>query len=336
MSLTHFAPATSLLWKYLESIDIQPEPIYKKAGIAPSLLSNPHARVNVENVDKLWACTMEVIEDPCFAIKMVEFWHPSQIGALGYAWLASTTLRRAIGRAVRYIHVVTEDLNLEVADTPAGLKVTVDLEDSVFTLPQHHDLVLAILMHMCRFNFGEDLQPGEIRLAHPEPDCADAMRDYFRCDIQFDAEQSSLAIARADADLVLRSGNKQIALAHDEMLMKYLIEIKKGDIVQQVKSIILDNLPDGQVTDRLVASELNLSERSMQRRLQEHQTSFRVILDNVREMVAKQYIKNPVNRMSDIAFLLGFSEQSAFSRAFKKWTGKSPLEYRKTVTAGTS
>ena len=139
---------------------------------------------------------------------------------------------------------------------------------------------------------------------------------------------TSITIARADADRVLASANKQIALMHDEALMRYLVEIKKGDIVQQVKSIILDNLPDGQVTDKLVASELNLSERSMQRRLKEHKTTFRSLLDGVREMVAKQYIENPVNRMSDIAFLLGFSEQSAFSRAFKKWTGKTPVEYR--------
>jgi AraC-like DNA-binding protein len=101
--------------------------------------------------------------------------------------------------------------------------------------------------------------------------------------------------------------------------------------VQQVQSIILDNLPDGQVTDRLVASELHLSERSLQRRLKEHKTTFRYLLDGVREMVAKQYIENPVNRMSDIAFLIGFSEQSAFSRAFKKWTGKSPVEYRNSL-----
>jgi AraC-like DNA-binding protein len=184
---------------------------------------------------------------------------------------------------------------------------------------------------MCRFNAGEELVATDIKLAHPEPACSDTITDYFRTGVQFDAEQTSLTIARADADNVLPSGNKQIALMHDEMLMRYLVEIKKGDIVQQVQSIILENLPDGQVTDQLVASELNLSERSMQRRLKEHQTTFRFLLDGVREMVAKQYIENPMNRMSDIAFLLGFSEQSAFSRAFKKWTGKSPIEYRNSL-----
>ncbi len=331
MSLTHFAPATNMLWKYLESIEIDPEPLYKKAGINPELLLNPGARINIQSIDTLWQQVDGVIDDPCFAIDMAAFWHPSHSGALGYAWLASSTLRRALKRVVRYIHVVSEDLNLNLADTPAGLKVSVDLAGSVFTLPQHHDLILTILMRMCRFNFGEELIATQVCLAHPEPKCSKKITDYFRTEILFDAEQSSLTLARADADHVLPSGNKQIALMHDEMLMKYLIEIKQGDIVQQVQSIILENLPDGQVTDQLVASELNLSERSMQRRLKEHKTTFRFLLDGVREMVARQYIENPVNRMSDIAFLLGFSEQSAFSRAFKKWTGKSPMEYRNSL-----
>jgi len=328
MQLTHFAPATNLLWKYMESCGIDPEPIYIKAGINPKLLSNPQARININCVDELWRLADTIIDDPCLGVKMSEFWHPSMMGALGYAWLVSSTLRRGMNRTVRYIHVVTEDLNLELTDTPAGLKLSLDLEKSIFTLPQHHDLVMAIIMHMCRFNYGDELLATEIKLAHAEPDCSQSIADYFRSEVQFDAEQSSITIARADADLELSSANKQLALMHDEILMKYLIEIKKGDIVDQVRSIILENLPDGHVSDKLVAKELNLSERSMQRRLQEHQTTFRGLLDGVREMVAKQYIENPMNRMSDIAFLLGFSEQSAFSRAFKKWTGMSPVQYR--------
>lgn len=331
MSLTHFAPATNLLWKYLEETGIDPLPLYKKAGIRPELLLNPNARISINSVDKLWEQAAEVIEDPCFAIDMAELWHPSQIGALGYAWLASTTLRRALNRVVRYAHVISEDLDLEITDTPAGLKLSADLEDSVFTLPQHHDLLLAVLIHMCRFNFGEELLPVEVCLAHPAPACSKKITDYFRTDIKFDAEQTSLTLARTDADQSLMSGNREIALMHDEMLMKYMVTIKKGDIIQQIQSIILENLPDGHVSDKMVAKELNLSERSLQRRLQERKTTFRILLDSVREMVAKQYIKNPMNRMSDIAFLLGFSEQSAFSRAFKKWTGQSPVEYRDSV-----
>jgi AraC-like DNA-binding protein len=331
MNLTHFAPATSLLWKYLEHNGFDPVPIYKKAGINPEWLSSPQVRINIACVELLWQQAVEVIDDPAFGVKMVEYWHPSMTGALGYACLVSTTLRQAMGRIDRYIHTVTEGLNTKLEDTPAGLKLSFYMTDTLQNQPQQHDLVVALIMHLCRFNYGEELVASEISLAHPAPGNTEAFADYFRTEVHFDADVDSITIPRADAERPLASANKQLALMHDEMLMKYLVEIKKGDIVNQVKSIILENLPDGQVTDKMVASELHLSERSMQRRLKEHQTTFRFLLDNVREMVAKQYIENPMNRMSDIAFLLGFSEQSAFSRAFKKWTGKSPVEYRNTL-----
>ena len=331
MQLTSFAPVTSLLWKYLESCDIDPVPIYTKAGIDPELIANPLARIGVDRIEKLWEQAVIAIDDPTFGVKMVEHWHPSMMGALGYAWLVSSTLRRAMGRADRYIHAVSEGLNTKLEDTPAGLKLSFFIDDSVEIKPQQHTLIIAVVLHMCRFNYGDELVASEICLARAEPDDKGAIDSFFRSKVRFGAKVDSITIARADADAELSSANKQIVLMHDEMLMKYLIEIKKGDIVDQVKSIILENLPDGQVTDSLVASELNLSERSMQRRLQEHQTTFRFLLDTVREMVAKQYIENPMNRMSDIAFLLGFSEQSAFSRAFKKWTGKSPLAYRNSM-----
>ena len=181
---------------------------------------------------------------------------------------------------------------------------------------------------MCRFNYGDKLLPVEVCLAHEEPSCSKLISDYFRIPVIYDAPESSITLAREDVDIKLSSSNKELALLHDEFLMKYLIEIKKGDIIQQIQSVIIENLPSGNVSDNLIAKELNLSERSLQRKLKERGTTFRTVLDNVREMAAIQYIKNPINTMSDIAFLLGFSEQSAFSRAFKKWTGTSPVKYR--------
>jgi len=331
MQLTHFAPATNMLWKYIESCGHDPAPLYRKAGINPALLKKSDARIDISHVDELWRLAAELLDDPCFGIKMTNNWHPSYVGALGYAWCASSTLRTAFNRVVRYVHVVSEDLNIKLADTPAGLKVIADLGKSVFTLPQHHDVVLSVLMHMCRYNYGNELMPTEVCLAHAKPPCAKTISDYFRIPVVYNAPVSSFTLAKSDVDKILTTGNKELALLHDEFLMKYLIEIKKGDIVQQIQSVIIENLPSGNVTDNLIARELNLSERSLQRKLKERGTSFRRVLDNVREMAAIQYIKNPVNSMSDIAFLLGFSEQSAFSRAFKKWTGTSPIKYRNSL-----
>jgi AraC-like DNA-binding protein len=332
MSLSHFAPAATLMWEYLKSCGHDPAPLYRKAGINSDLLSKPDARIKVASVDRLWHLVNERLDDPCFGIKMTEHWHPSRMGSLGYAWLVSTTLRTALDRLVRYIHVVTEAVELKTTNTPRGLTITLRIDDSVNKLPQQEDAPMAIIMHMCRYNFGEGLTAVNVSLAHDEPACSKVITDYFKSPVTYNTELSSITFSVRDVDKVLATANKKLALMHDDLLMRYLIEIKKGDFIEQIKSIIIDHLPDGNVTDQLVANELNLSERSLQRKLKEKGTTFRLILDDVREMMAIQYIKDPVNRMSDIAFLIGFSEQSAFSRAFKKWTGISPLKYRESLT----
>jgi len=336
MKITQFAATTRLLWKYLEDSGIEPAPIYFKAGISPALLKMTNARIPVASVDRLWQYALAQVNDPCMGIKMDHYWHPSQLGALGYAWLVSSSLRTALQRVVRYSHVVSEDLYFNLEETVKGLRLVFEMEKATMVYAEQADLLLSIVLYMCRFNFGETLIPAEVRLPHSRPLCAGEMENHFQCEIQFDADGCSISFTAKDVDKPLDTANRQLALMHDEILMKYLIEIKKGNLIDQIKSIIIDYLPDGKVTDEMVARKLNMSERSLQRRLKEKDTCFRQILDSVRKMIALQYIKDPTNRMTDIAFLIGFSEQSAFSRAFKKWTGLPPVKYRASIVENSS
>lgn len=331
MQLTQFAATTNLLWKYLEDNGTDPAPLYLKAGISPALLKTTNARIPVSSVDKLWTYALEQLDDPCMGIKMNHYWHPSQLGALGYAWLVSSSLHAAFKRIVRYSHVVSEDMYFSLQETPLGLQLVFEADKATLVFPEQADLVLSIILHMCRYNYGDHLNPVEVQFPHSKPDCVAAMEDYFRSPLLFDANRCSITFRKKDADRRLNTANRQLALVHDEILMKYLIEVKKGDLIDQIKSIIIDYLPDGKVTDSMVARELNMSERSLQRKLKEKDTCFRAILNSVRKMIALQYIKDPTNRITDIAFLIGFSEQSAFSRAFKKWTGLPPVKYRESV-----
>ena len=113
------------------------------------------------------------------------------------------------------------------------------------------------------------------------------------------------------------------------LFIRYLAALSNDDIVHRTQTAIIDLLPSGQVSDEKVARKLFLSERSLQRKLQQTGTSFRKLLDTTREELAKQYIQDPSVDLTEIAFLLGFSEHSSFSRAFKRWTGNTPSETRR-------
>jgi AraC-like DNA-binding protein len=320
-----------MLWEYLEASGCDPAKLFIRSGISPELRGNPRARISLDALTSLWGHAAEALDDPCFGIKMAHYWHPSYSGALGYAWLVSTSLRTAFSRAERFVHVVSEGLNLHLSNTGRGLKVTVEIPVEVISYPQQYQVTMAVLMRISRLNFGDELKAVEITFKHSMPDCHEVLSSYLQSPLVYDAGEYSMTFATSDIDRKLPTANKELALMHDEVLMKYLVRIKKGDLVHQIQSLMIDQLPSGKITDQMIARELHLSERTLQRKLRDNGTSFRQVLESVRKMVALQYIRDTGTSMTEIAFLLGFSEQSAFSRAFKKWTGKSPVQYRESI-----
>jgi AraC-like DNA-binding protein len=115
----------------------------------------------------------------------------------------------------------------------------------------------------------------------------------------------------------------------DQYIIRYLAELDKNNIVQRVKGAIIDMLPSGGVCDEKVAQQLNMSTRSLQRKLQDVSTTFSKLLDEVRQEIAEHYIHDPTVSLTEIAFILGYSEYSSFWRAYKRWTQTSPSAIRK-------
>jgi AraC-like DNA-binding protein len=267
-----------------------------------------------------------LIKDPCLGLRAAEFWHPSHFNALGYAWLASSTLRDALSRLDRYIHVLSQDIDVHLDDTDEGLTFT--LSDT-FEHVVRMDLSMATVMAMCRLNFGPNLKPVAVRFIHPEPSCGEKYFAFFKGPVYFDAASDSLTLLKKDADKHLPSGNPHLAQINDRIIIRYLSELNDDDIVHRTQSAIIDLLPSGLVSDEKVARKLYLSVRSLQRKLQQGGTSFRKLLDRTREDLARQYICDNGVDLTEIAFLLGFSEHSAFSRAFKRWTGRTPSDMRR-------
>jgi AraC-like DNA-binding protein len=129
-------------------------------------------------------------------------------------------------------------------------------------------------------------------------------------------------------DRPLSSANRELALAHDRVLGEFVAKLQRDDIVSRTKSAISDWLPSGDFSSEAVARALHMSPRSLQRKLAAQGTTFRKLLQAVREELAQSYLADGSLTLLEISYLLGFSEQSAFSRAFKRWTGSTPQDFR--------
>ena len=107
-----------------------------------------------------------------------------------------------------------------------------------------------------------------------------------------------------------------------------LARLDRNDIVRQIEANIVELLPTGDCSRDMIASRLNMSPRSLLNKLEQRNTSYKEILENLRSTLAQQYIEQQDMPITEITFLLGFSDTSSFSRAFRRWTGKSPSDYR--------
>lgn len=326
MSVTHLLSPADILWKSLEEYGFDAESIFLKEGITREIILKPGTRIPHAKAVTLWNRVAELIEDPCFGLRAAKFWHPSHFNALGYAWLASSTLREAFYRASRYARIVGCDRENRIEERSEELIVI--FSDSLM-FPPLMDLSVSIFLSACRVNYGTELNPIGVNFIHPRPHCGNEYEAYFKAPVEFDARTDSIIFSKAVADKDLPTGNKYLAEINDQYIIRYLDNMNINGLVDRIKSVIIDILPSGKISDEIVAYKLNLSIRTLQRKLHANNTNFRSVLDEVRHDLAKFYIHESDISLMEIAFVLGYSEYTSFSRAYKRWTGIPPGEDRK-------
>lgn len=328
MPTTNLAVSSNILWKLLEGAGHDPAPLFRRAGVEPATALDPDARIPSAAVESIQMAARTLLADPCLGLRAVSHWHPSDLGALGYAWLASSTLRAAMVRLQRYLKLVTGIMRLELQETPGGLRAEYSTRPGYADLPERYDFFAGLLVRMCRVNAGESFAPAHVTLVHERFPCCASYRDYFRCPVEFAAVSNTVTIARQDADRTLSGGNSQLAQLHDQLIVRYLARLDRDDIVQRVKGAVLDRLQSGRVADDDIAAALHVSVRTLQRKLQDAGTSFRDVVDETRREIAAAGIQDRNLSLGELAFMLGFSDASAFSRAYRRWTGCSPSRAR--------
>jgi AraC-like DNA-binding protein len=323
-----FAPALGALWEQLRGYGIDPEPLFREEGINPEMLFDAGARVPLERYQRLDVKAAELSGDPDFGLKGAEYSRPAQLGALGFAWLASSSLRTAFQRLSRYARVIQEKLTIELSEDTEFFYVRIDAHLPLLCKRIRENGQLAALVKFSRVIAGKDFNPAKIYLKQSEPDDTGYYYELFRAPLEFGARETTFVIRLEDVDRRLTGSNDQLAKLNEHIVVKYLAHSQKQDMVNRVKAAIIDGLANGMVTENSIADEMHTTPRNMHRKLQKQDTSFKQLLTEVRKELAQQYIQDRSKTLTEISFMLGFSEVSSFSRAFKGWTGKPPSEAR--------
>lgn len=304
--------------------------ILGELGLDRTAIRQDGARIPFAQQAALLEAAAEQFEDPSFGLHFGSSVDPLDAGALTFLVANSPTLGGALNNLASYLHVFTEGTELRIeTDDPLAVASFRIVDPDVERFGQLQEFGLALLMNICRFVVGRRLIPEWVEYLHRRNRGIDAFEQYFGSPVHFEQKRNAIVWNRDLLDMPCGKADERllrILKTHCNDLLEKLGQT--ADLKQHVAHLVSSHLPSSPVTAKSVASELGMSERTVARRLSEQGLSFGQIVDDVRQRLAERYLREPDMRPSQIAYLLGYSEPSAFTRAFRRWTGQSPSEYR--------
>ena len=287
----------------------------------------------VEDTAYYALCERVVREDPQGAsvtLRIGGSMRCDDYGAFGLAWKTAVDLRSSYERAERY-GVVLTSVSRYALVTENGRHFLELRRDGERRLGMRlsNEQTIAALTQISREVSGPDFVPDAVHFKHSAPSDTSAHENWFGCPVHFDAERDALQVSEAALTTPNRLGDASVSdffEAHLEQTLGDLIE--DNALAKRVRIEVSQSLSEGVPTLSDVASSLGMSGRTLQRRLAEQGHAYQDLVDAARRELAERLLRDTDYALAEIAFLTGFSEQSAFTRAFKRWAGQTPRSFR--------
>lgn len=313
-----------LLFDYLESRGLD----------APALLQEPRPDkygIGTYSQFQCWSMirrTQHRLKDPLLGLHLGQSIAIAHLGLFGYLLFNSSTLAEVVLRAGKYFRLlqlnpIKLNLGMEADSFTLEFEIELEQQDRV-----GFEAAAAALVQLARNVTALPLQAQEMWFMHAAPEERSAYDEYFGCEVRFGQPRIRLRFPLSYLNLKLRAPDPDLAVLLESQADNLLADLPGDpDLGQVVRDCIAELMRVGEPSIEQVAELLHLSPRTLQRRLDENGLNFRTLLDDTRLQLAENYLHDPTLQLKEVAHRLGFSEQSAFSRAFRRWTGTSPREF---------
>jgi AraC-like DNA-binding protein len=319
----------------LNRADVPVASVLRRVGLTPEVIADPEERLSVRSQMTLLDEAAIALQDDCLGFTLACDFDPREIGLLYYVMASSQTLGDALRRVARYSQITNEALVVRYQE---GNRLIIDLSYS--GVPRHSDrhqieFCMFAVLRICRVLTGQNLVPQHFSIAHHRSEGVAKMSRFVGTAVEFGAPTDEFA---------LNTNARELPLIHTDpylnnLLLKYC-EVALADrgagisqLRTRVENAISSVLPHGRVRAEDVARSLGMSKRTLARKLSDEGLNYSEILEHLRRDLAVRYLNDRKLHISKIAWLLGFSEVSAFTHACKRWTGKTPMQMRTTVVS---
>jgi AraC-like DNA-binding protein len=323
------------LLDYLGRQGLDTAALLELVQLSPQTLVQRDQRIAASAYLELLGHGVRLTGDEQLGLHLGEAVRPGYYGVLGYLIMSCATLADALHRQARYAGLVGNLGQVELADEPPrpGLEPLVALSWRPLLAQQARQLSEETLAGWVTFGHwisGLDMPPTEVRFQHAAPvDCAEYQR-IFRCPVLFEQADNALVFPKRLLATALGQADAQVRAMLDAYADRLLGEIQQGhSVLDRARLELSRQLPELGADLQQIAARLALSPRTLQRRLREAGLSFSQLVDETRQQLVLHYLCDPALELAEIAFLVGFSEPGSLNRAFRRWTGQSPGEYRR-------
>ncbi|MFC5407611.1 AraC family transcriptional regulator [Cohnella soli] len=314
-------------WAGVQQMGITPHDVARKARLPLTIITEP-AVVTTAQYFRIWQAYSDLVGDTAIGIiKLVNFFETTQYPPTVLATYHARDYRDALNRMARYKQLCPPE-SLRI--TEEGERCTIELKWLRSEQPGPPVLVgttLAFLLELGRRGTGQPITARSVEFSHSMGDVK-ALEAYFGCPIRIGATDNRLTLRRRDLDRPFISYNKELLEILTPVLDRSLDEQSSRSIPEMVKWILKRSLTGGRLDIRAVASELGMSDRTLQRRLINEGTTFKQLLTQARHEQAREYLADPKFDIKEVAFLIGYEDQNSFYRAFRLWEGDTPSNWR--------
>lgn len=338
----HLPLGDSILASWIRSIcqtargyGVEPEAILKRVGMDSSLLTVPDARFPAMNVRRFWEALISATGDELIGLKCGQEMQASTLHGLGLAIITSHSLAQVLDLTARYAKVISTTMDASLAHDSSGSTLTLKTLHGYEARHAALLCVLAFIFRQANSLSQHAVTPVEVKIPLPRAERAEIERleEYFGCAVDTkSSDRASIRFAYNDVMEPYAAQNAMLREANEQVVRQYLNRVRQFSFTVRVEEEIEALLRAGEsVRIPDVAGRLNLSARTLQRRLEEEGAVFVHLVDKHKKQFAHDALAHTERSITEIAYTIGFSDPSNFSRSCSRWFGCSPAAYRRRI-----
>ncbi|BFM17268.1 AraC family transcriptional regulator [Maricurvus nonylphenolicus] len=326
-------PSTLSSWvatviRTVSAAGVDPKPLIEEVGIDPMLLADPEARVPIKKMERFWGLAATATDDPAFGLRVPQYLANASLYALDTLIDAAPTLEAGAQYLQKYLDVLSTGIDVQL-HLVGHNQLRIDVDTFLNHIPEAVDATVAAVVNGMLARMGTRVVIESIDMARPQPVDASEYERILGAEVRFDCLKSQIiCTTKEDVRAPSPHANPPLEAALQKTLSDYLDRLGGSPLILQLRQEIMSLMSLQEPTLDMVASKLNMSGRTLQRRLIAEGSGYRQLMDEVRKDMAEQLVVNSQLSFTDIAFRLGFRDASNFSRVFRRWFAMSPTDYR--------